>query len=213
MRGWSSAATRAWMKIGPCPVWSNARIAAAPSISDDLLDVRKSAGLRGGGEIDAGGGMARLHAGGAVVPVVEHDDREIFRLLDPDGGEAAHSHQHVAVAGDHRHAAVRPRQRKAQAHHRGRAHRAPEIEIERMVAAGRDVIGRRAEPGDHHQVAALDQQAGDEVTTIHHHQWPPVLLRSTMRCESRIATCRLPPNAMLQPAATTSSMSSSRSTR
>ena len=79
------------------------------------------------------------------MAVVEHDDREIVRLLDPDGREAAQPHQHVAVAGDHRDAAIRARERKSQADHRGGAHRAPEIEIQRMIAAGRDVIGRRAD--------------------------------------------------------------------
>jgi hypothetical protein len=36
--------------------------------------------------------MARLHAGLAIVLVVEHNDGEIRRLLDTDGGEAAQSH-------------------------------------------------------------------------------------------------------------------------
>ena len=49
---------------------------------------------------------ARLHAGFAVMRVVEHDDGEIFRLLDADGGEAADAHQHVAVAGKHGDAAL-----------------------------------------------------------------------------------------------------------
>ena len=47
-------------------------------------------------------GVARLHAGLAVDAVVEHDDREIGRPLDADGGERAHAHQHLAVAGDDR---------------------------------------------------------------------------------------------------------------
>jgi tripartite-type tricarboxylate transporter receptor subunit TctC len=134
----------------------------------DSFDTPKSAGLRRSGEIDARGGMARLHAGGAVVPIVEDDNREIVRLFDSDGRQAAHSHQRIAVARDHRHAAVRARERKPQADHRGGAHRAPEIEVQRMIAAGRDVIGRRAEAGDNQQIAAIGQKAGNEWAAVHH---------------------------------------------
>ena len=79
--------------------------------------------------------------------IIEHDDREIVRLLDADGGEAAEPHQHVAVAGEHGDAAVRPRQREPEPDHGGAAHGAPEIEVQRMIAGGGDVVGRRAEPG------------------------------------------------------------------
>ena len=76
-------------------------------------------------QIDAAGGVARLHAGLAVVPVVEHDDDEILRLLHPDGGERAHAHQHLAVAGEHGDAALGLGEREAEPDHGGAAHRAP----------------------------------------------------------------------------------------
>ena len=41
-----------------------------------------------------------LHAGLAVVAVVEHDDGEVRRLLRADGGQRAEAHQLLAVAGD-----------------------------------------------------------------------------------------------------------------
>ena len=53
-------------------------------------------------QIDAALGVARLHAGLAIDAVVEHDDGEIARPLDADGGERAQPHQHLAVAGDDR---------------------------------------------------------------------------------------------------------------
>src|SRR5262245_28281156 len=83
-----------------------------------------------------------------------------------------------------RRAAVPPRHREPQAYYRCRAHRAPEIEVERMVAAGGDVVGGRADARDHHEVAAVCEQARHELPAVHH-RWPPCLLRSTMRCDSR----------------------------
>src|SRR5260221_4850362 len=44
-------------------------------------------------EIDAGPGVARLHAGLAIVLIVEHDDYEIAPLPGSHSGKAAQSHQ------------------------------------------------------------------------------------------------------------------------
>ena len=199
------------MNSGPSPECNSVRSSAARDRSSTDFDA-KTAGRRGRREIDAGAGGARLHAGGAVVAVVETDDRKIFRLLDADGGERAERHQHVAVAGDHGDAAVGARQREAEAHRRRAAKPAPDVEIARIVAAGRDVIGRRADAGDDQQAAALLQQFGDELAAVHG-QWP-FLLRSTMRCDNRIATWKLPPvKAMRQAASTVGSTSASSSIR
>ena len=173
--------------------------------------VLETAGQRHGDEIDARMSVARLHAGLAVVRVVEHDDGEIFRLLDADGGEAAHAHQHVAIAGQHGDAAIGLRQSEPEADHRGAAHRAPQIEVERMIAGRGDVIGRRAQPADDEQIAAVDQQLPYEVAPVEHHRVH--CLRPISRCDSRIATWRLPSNAMSQPAPTISSTASASSTR
>ena len=51
-----------------------------------LLDPLKSAGLRGGGEIDAGGGVARLHAGLAVAALSSTAMARLFGGC-ADGGE------------------------------------------------------------------------------------------------------------------------------
>src|SRR5882672_802321 len=176
-----------------------------------MKGVDELACLRHRREIDAGLGMARLHAGLAIMLIVEHDDDEICRLLDPDGGKTAQSHQGLAVARKHEHAKRRLCQRQAEADHGGASHGAPEIEIERMIAAGRNVIGGRAQPGDDKQVLAVDEQFLDELSPVQHHLVHS--LRPISRCDSTMATWRSPPNAMSQPPPTTSSTSSGSSTR
>jgi hypothetical protein len=150
-----------------------ARVQQAACVVDVRFGVRgtrvgKTAGFGNADEIDAGIRVARLHAGLAVMAVVEHHDGEICWLLDADRREAAEAHQHLAVAGDHRGAAVGTRKRKPETNHRRTAHRAPKIEIERMIACGGDVVGRRAEAGDDEQIAAIDEQAFDDVAPIKH---------------------------------------------
>src|ERR1700730_1199809 len=164
-----------------------------------------------GDEIDAGPGVARLHAGLAIVLIVEHDDDEIARLLDPDGGKAAQSHQGLAVTRQHENPTRRLCQRKTETDHGGAAHRAPEIEVERMIATGRNVIGGRAEPGNDQQIFAVDEQLLDELTPIEHHLFH--CLRPINRCDNRMATCKSPENAMSQPPPTISSTSFGSSTR
>src|ERR1019366_2210122 len=73
----------------------------------------------------------------AIDAVVEHDDREMARPLNADGGERAHPHQHFAVAGDDRDVPLRLRQRQAETDHGGAAPGAP----------GREGAGGRAERG------------------------------------------------------------------
>ena len=64
-------------------------------------------------------------------------------------------------------AAIRARERKSQADHRSGAHRAPDVEVKRIVTAGRDVIGRRTDPGNDHHAPAIGQQARDEFAAVH----------------------------------------------
>ncbi len=156
-------------------------------------------------------GVARLHPGLAVMGVVEHDDREVFGLLDADGGEAAQPHQHVAVAGQHGDAAFGLRQRQPKADHRGAAHGAPQIKVERMIAGRRGIVGRGAESADDEQIAAIDQKLPHKIAPVEHHRVH--CLRPIKRCDSKIATCRLPSNAMSQPAPTMSSTASASSMR
>ena len=186
----------------------------------DMKRIGESASLRHPDKIDSGRGMARLHAGLAVMPVVQHDDGEILRLLDPDGGKAAEPHQGFAVAGQHRDPARGLRERQAEADHGGAAHRPPEIEIERMIAAGGGIVSRRTEPGDDEQIAPLGQHLFHECAAIErrpiHHRLVHHLvhcLRPISRCDRMMATGRSPLNAMSHPAATTSSTSSGASTR
>ena len=56
-------------------------------------------------------GVAHLSPGFAIALIVEHDDGEIARLLQADGSEAPHPHQHLAVASDHHDRQLRLRQR------------------------------------------------------------------------------------------------------
>ena len=135
----------------------------------------------------------------------------LFGCFDADGGEAAHAHQHIAVAGDDGDAAVGPRQRQPEPDHRGAAHGAPEIEVERMVAGRGDIPGRRAEPADDQQIAAVDEKLPHEIPPVEHHRVH--CLRPISRCDNRIAIWRLPSNAMSQPAPTISSTASALSIR
>ncbi len=147
--------------------------------------LKRQARGRGDG-IDARLRRARLHAGLAVMRIVEDDNREILRLLDADRGEAAQAHEEVAVAGDHGDAAVGPRQRKSKPDHRGAAHRAPQIEIERMVAGRCGIVSRRAKPGDDEKIATVGQKLLHEVAAVKHHRVH--CLRPISRCDNRIAT-------------------------
>ena len=51
-------------------------------------------------KVDAGSRVGLLHAGLAIVFVIEHHEEEVLRLRRRGGGERAHAHQHLAVAGD-----------------------------------------------------------------------------------------------------------------
>ena len=70
--------------------------------------------LDGLGELDAGAGgdhhqvgakarVALLISGLPIVAVIDAHDRKIGRVHDRDGGERAHIHQQLAIAGDHQH--------------------------------------------------------------------------------------------------------------
>ena len=111
-------------------------------------------------------------------------------------------------------------ERQAEADHGGAAHRAPEIEVERMIAAGGGIVSRRTEPGDDQQIAPVGQHLFHECAAIErrliHHRLVHHLvhcLRPISRCDRMMATGRSPLNAMSHPAATTSSTSSGASTR
>ena len=53
------------------------------------------------GEIHAETGMRVLHPRFSIAFVVDHDQRQVARLLHADGRERSQAHQHVAIAGDH----------------------------------------------------------------------------------------------------------------
>src|SRR5579862_2126579 len=174
----------------------------------------EAAGQRHGHKIDAGSRVTRLHAGLTVMGVVEHDDGEIAGLLDADGREAADAHQHVTISGEDRDPAARLRQRQAEANHRGAPHSAPEIEVERIVSGRSHVVSRRAETADNQKVSPINQQPLHKVAPVEHLcSYRVHCLRPISRWASRIATWRLPSNAVSQPAPTISSTSSGFSTR
>src|SRR4051812_9211473 len=105
---------------------------------DHALDTAAARHLE---QVDAAAGVARLHAGLAVKAVVEHHDGQILRLLHANGGEAAKSHQHFAIASDDGDACLRLRQRQAKPDHRGATHRAPEVEVAVVVACSEGIPG------------------------------------------------------------------------
>src|SRR4051812_27217552 len=73
----------------------------------------KAASRRDCREIDAAPGVAGLHAGLAKMLVVDHDDVEIARARDADGGDAAEAHQLLAIPGQSEDALSRLGLRKA----------------------------------------------------------------------------------------------------
>ena len=87
-------------------------------------------------------------------------------LLQADGGEAAHPHQHLAVAGDDDHRQLRLRQRDAEPDHDRAAHGAPQIEIAVVIAGRGDIVGRGAEAADDDGILAVRQQAGDDGAAV-----------------------------------------------
>src|SRR5262245_4668953 len=119
-------------------------------------------------KIDAGIRVTRLHAGLAVMAIVQDKHGEICRLLDANGGEAAQAHQHLAVTGDHSDATFGLRKRKTEADHGSTAHRTPKIEVECMVPRGGDIVGGSAQTRHDEKTAALLQQLFDEVAAIKH---------------------------------------------
>src|SRR5262249_37010544 len=163
-------------------------------------------------EIDRAARVARLAAGLAVEPVVEHHDREVRWFLHGDGRERTEPHQRLAVAGDYGDTQIRPRERDPEPDHGGAAHRAPEIEVAVVVADRRDVVGGRAEPRDDDEIVrALGEQGRNGVAALEHHFTHT--LRPISRCESSSATAWSPPNARSTAPAAMSAASSGRSIR
>ncbi len=140
-------------------------------------------------QIDGGGGMARLPAGLAVDLIVQHDDGEIFGLLQADGGKTAHPHQHLAVAGDHHHRQLRLRQSEAEPDHDSASHGAPQIEVAVVIAGGGDIVGRGAEAPDHDGVLALGEQAGNDAAPVEKVCFAHLMktLAPIRRCDNRTA--------------------------
>ena len=111
-------------------------------------------------------GVAALHAGLAVVPVVEHDHGQVGRLPGPDRAQGADAHQLLAVAGDHHDRALRLRDRDPQADRDGRAHGPPQVEVEVPVPGREQVVRRRTQPGHEDRVRGAGHQVGDELSAI-----------------------------------------------
>ncbi len=154
--------------------------------------------------------MARLPAGFAIDLIVQHDDGEVFRLLQADGRETADPHQHLAVTRDHHHRQLRLRQRDAQPDHDRAAHGAPQIEIAVMIAGRGDVISRGAEPADHDSILALCQQAADNAAPVEKICLAHLVktFAPIRRCDNRTAVGVQALYACPAPASTTSRTSS-----
>jgi len=84
--------------------------------------------------------MAWLHAGFTEMPIVEHGDGEIFRLLDTNGDKTTKAHQLLAITRYHKHRTRWLRERQTQAHQGGATHGTPKIEIGVVIACGERVV-------------------------------------------------------------------------
>ena len=165
-RGGFSARTLMTKSRGPSP--GEAICAARRSTSAIVRGSGrgKAAGHGDGREIDAAPGVARLHPGLAEMLVVDHDDVEIARARDANGGETPEAHQLLAVAGQSENALSGLSLRQSKPDQRGAAHRAPEIKIAIVVADGMKIIGRGAETGDDQRVLAVPEKRSDSGTAI-----------------------------------------------
>src|ERR1700761_7673351 len=139
--------------------------------------------------------MAGLHPGLAEMSIVENDDREISRLLGGNRHQTADAHELLTVPGDDGNRSLGLCQRNAEADHGRATHRTPQIEIARMLAGGKDIVGSRSEAGYDQQVAAIGEEGPDRFAAIErgeirgHHFVSVHFLRPIIRCEIRIATC------------------------
>ena len=79
----------------------------------DRLGPGEAAGLGDADEVDPHPGMARLHAGLAIMVVVQHHDREVFWKNSADGQQPANPHELLAIARDDRHPFPGPGKRQA----------------------------------------------------------------------------------------------------
>ena len=162
--GSRTAATLMTARTGPGSLRSSADRVRQPRLVGRGHRLGEARRLRHRRDVDGRGRVGFLHAGLAVALVVDDGDGEIGRPPHRDRRERADAHQHLAVAGHHQHAALRLRQRQAEPDHRRTAHRAPEIEVERMVARRGAIVCRRAEAADDQQVAAIGEQGGNDLT-------------------------------------------------
>ena len=161
-----------------------------PRLIGDNVGLREARGACDRREIDTEAGMAHLHAGFAIMAVVEDDDDEIGRRCDCDCRQAPQAHQLFAVAGHDQHFAIGHRLRQPQADQRRRTHGAPEIVIAVVVAGCMDVVARRTEPGHDEQAVAIAQQARDDVATIEgSNGWAHHCFTPSRRCAMMTATC------------------------
>src|ERR1700730_18158276 len=193
---------------------------AQPDLVVDVESLLEAAGPGALDQRDTLRGVARLHAGFAIMTVVEDGNRQVRRALHADCRERAEPHQHPAIPGDDENAAVGLRNGQPQADHRRRAHCAPEIEIAIVVGDRRGIPGLRAEAGDEQQIAAIVEQDADRRAAVETliksglvrdhfiHRFAPI-----SRCDSSTARARSPLKAMSSAAATVSAASSGRSTQ
>jgi hypothetical protein len=139
--------------------------------------------------------MADLHSGFVEMTVVEHDDRKVRAFVRGNRQQAADAHQLLAVTCDHDDGTLRARQRDAEADHRRTSHRAPQIEIARVVAGVEHIIGRRSKTAHDQEVATVGEQGLHRLPAIErakipcHYRVSVHFLRPSMRCEISTATC------------------------
>ena len=98
-------------------------------------DARITAGGGDAGKVGAGADR-RLRASRIVGFVVEHQVREVRRVVGADGGKIAHAHERGAIAVHHQHAQIGARERQAETQGRRAAHRADHVEMLGPVGQG-----------------------------------------------------------------------------
>src|SRR5215208_632500 len=196
----------------PNPVDMSSKAVKITFINNDSR-IRDPAAARCRGEVGGVAGVALLAPGLAIGLIVEDRDREIARVLRRDRRQRPKAHEEFAVPGDDEHRPSWLREGEPEPDHRGAAHRAPKVEVERMIAGGGDVVGRRAEPGDDQEVAPVLQEPRDGGAPVEGLRHFANTLAPMRRCERSTAVAVSASNVMMAAAPTTSATSAGASAR
>src|SRR5262249_3363587 len=102
--------------------------------------------------------VRRLHAGFAVVFVIEHGDGEIHAVADAHRSERSQAHEQFTIAGQDQHWAPGLCDREPKANRDSTSHSTPERKRKRVIPSISRIPGGGSETGDDEQFAPISEQ-------------------------------------------------------